>query len=139
MDYGIITSIAEVEGVRDNYYTLDGYKISTADHTIRVLISSNQQCCESWGYFASEDDLSAFVGAALQEIRLTDTALKQEVVEASCYGDEHRYEDGGGVQFVDFVTSQGTFQLAVYNAHNGYYGHPILVAIDDEKLLEADL
>ena len=45
----------------------------------------------------------------------------------------------GGIQFVDFVTDRGTFQLAVYNSHNGYYGHGILVLKNDEVLLEDDL
>lgn len=43
------------------------------------------------------------------------------------------------IQFVDFVTSRGTFQLAVYNSHNGYYGHGIIVAKDDEILLNETL
>jgi hypothetical protein len=60
--------------------------------------------------------------------------LNQTVVKESGY-----YEDEGGIQFVDFVTDKGVFQLAVYNAHNGYYGHGILVAKDDEILLNDTL
>jgi len=45
--------------------------------------------------------------------------------------------DGGGICFVDFITTNGTFQLAVYNSHNGYYGHGIVVAID-EKIVHDD-
>ncbi len=113
---------------------MDGYKITTNEHIIQVLIDNGQSCCESWGYFASEDDLVSFVGAELREVNLTDTALHKEKVEASGY-----YEDGGGIQFVDFVTSQGTFQLTVYNAHNGYYGHGIVVAKDNDILLNETL
>jgi hypothetical protein len=36
-------------------------------------------------------------------------------------------DSGGGTQFVDFETSKGVFQLTVYNRHNGYYGHDILI------------
>ena len=113
---------------------MDGYKIETENHKFYILIDNGQSCCESWGYLSSEDDLVQYVGAELQEVRLTDTALNQTVVEKSDY-----YEDSGGIQFVDFVTDRGVFQLAVYNAHNGYYGHGILVAKDDEILLSETL
>src|SRR5260221_4368784 len=96
--------------------SMDGYKVITGEHTVQILIDNGQSCCENWGYIASEDDFAPFIGAELREVNLTDTALNKEKVEASGY-----YEDGGGIQFVDFVTSQGVFQLAVYNAHNGYY------------------
>lgn len=114
---------------------MDGYKVTTDEHTLQVLIDNGQSCCETWGYFASEDDLASFVGAELREVNLTDIALKKEKVEASDYygGDD------GGIQFVDFVTSQGTFQLAVYNSHNGYYGHGIVVAKDNDILLNETL
>lgn len=142
-----IQSIAPLEGkggrlglsqMIHNLYggaNMDGYHITTDGHSIHVLIDNGQSCCESWGYFASEDDFAAFIGAELREVKLTDTALHQERVEASGYYGG----DAGGIQFVDFVTSQGTFQLAVYNAHNGYYGHGIVVAIDNDILLNETL
>ena len=113
---------------------MDGYTVTTDLHTIRVLIDNGQSCCENWGYFASEDDLAPFVGAELREINLTDVALHKERVEQTGY-----YDDGGGIQFVDFVTSQGTFQLSVYNAHNGYYGHGILIAKDNDIICNETL
>ena len=117
--------------------TMDGYAVETDQHTYHVLIDNEQSCCESWGYFASEDDLTAYVGAELREVRLTNTALNTERVEASGYYGygEDESDDGGGIQFVDFVTDRGTFQLAVYNGHNGYYGHGIIVAKDSDVLL----
>lgn len=111
--------------------TMDGYKVATDSDTYFVLIENGQSCCESWGYLTSEDDLGYFIGAELKNVVLTDTALNQERVEKSDY-----YDDDGGIQFVDFVTDRGTFQLAVYNAHNGYYGHSILVLKNDTILLE---
>jgi hypothetical protein len=116
-------------------FEMDGYKVVTDAHTFHVLISNGQSCCESWGYIQSEDDLSRFVGAELREVILTDTALNKAAVEKSDYYDG----DCGGIQFVDFLTDKGTFQLAVYNAHNGYYGHPIVVAKDEEILLQETL
>ena len=114
--------------------SMDGYKVVTDKHVFYVLIDNGQSCCESWGYFSSEDDETPFVGSELLEVKLTDTALNQQAVDKSDY-----YDDEGGIQFVDFVTDKGTFQLAVYNAHNGYYGHGILVLKDDEVILDDTL
>lgn len=116
------------------YSSMDGYKVETDQHIFYVLIDNGQSCCESWGYLSSEDDLALFINTNLLEIKLTDTALNQKAVEKSGY-----YEDSGGIQFVDFVTNNGVFQLAVYNAHNGYYGHGILVAKDNEIILNDTL
>jgi len=115
--------------------SMEGYKIKTEGHEVLVLIDDQSSCCESWGYFSTEDSMAEFIGASLIEIVLTDTALKQEVVESKLeYG-----LDGGGIQFVTFKTDKGDFQLAVYNAHNGYYGHGIIVAKDQEILCQDTL
>lgn len=124
---GTIKNIEEI----NNYKMMDGYKVETDKHTFYVLIDNMQSCCESWGYFSNEDDFNDFIGAELFEINLTDKALNKKKLKESGY-----YEDEGGIQFVDFVTSIGVFQLAVYNAHNGYYGHGILVLKDNETVLE---
>ena len=89
----------------------DGYKVKT----------------ESWGYFYLNDDEQEFIGSELRAVNLTDKALNKKKVDESGY-----YEDCGGIQFVDFETDKGTLQFAVYNAHNGYYGHPIIFAKDKE-------
>ena len=117
------------------YSEMNGYKIETETHVFHVLIDNGQSCCESWGYLSSDDNLPTYIGAELLEVKLTDVALNQTVVDQSDYYDG----DEGGIQFVDFVTSNGVFQLAVYNAHNGYYGHGILVAKDDEILVNDTL
>ena len=112
--------------------SMDGYEIVTDEHTYRVLIDNGQSCCEDWGYLSSEDDLDKFLGAKLKDIKFTDTALNQKKVSDTCgtYG-----FDSGGIIFVDFETTNGVLQLAVYNGHNGYYGHGILVTKDMEILL----
>lgn len=120
-----------INSVIGGYSSMDGYRITTDQHTFHVLIDNAQSCCESWGYLSSDDDLSGFIGAILKQINLTDTALNAEAVEQSDWYDG----DDCGIQFVDFMTDRGVFQLAVYNAHNGYYGHGILVAKDDDIVL----
>lgn len=117
------------------YGEYDGYKIETDLDTYLILIDNGQSCCESWGYFTSEDDTSEYIGKELIEVRLTDKALNNKKVKDSGY-----YEDCGGIQFVDFVMSDGSvLQFAVYNAHNGYYGHGIIVAKGSEILLSDTL
>jgi len=132
---GGMLGMVQMLNILGGYADMDGYKVETDKHVIYVLIDNGQSCCESWGYFASEDDLNQFIGAELREINLTDTALNKEKVEKSGYYDG----DSGGIQFVDFVTDNGVFQLAVYNAHNGYYGHGILVAKDNDIILNETL
>lgn len=113
---------------------MDGYKVETDKRIYYVLISNEQSCCESWGYLVSEDASEQFIGADLREVNLTDMALETLHFERADY-----YEDDGGVKFVNFVTDRGVFQIAVYNAHNGYYGHSILVARDEAVLLNDTL
>ena len=113
---------------------MNGYCVTTDQHVFNVLIDNGQSCCESWGCFISEDDSSPFIGTNLMSVDLTDVALNKNKVKESGY-----YSDGGGIQFVDFVTDAGVFQLAVYNSHNGYYGHGIVVARDSDIILSDTL
>lgn len=95
----------------------EGFEVVTDKRTIRVCISNDQCCCESWGHLASDDDLAQFVGAKLLEVRAVDTALNTKTNPGDI--------DEGDVNFVDFLTDRGKFQLAVYDSHNGYYGHSV--------------
>lgn len=113
----------------------DGYRVKTEGHEFNILISNEQNCCEDWGYFQLNDDENEFVGAELLQVNLTDTALNKEKCD-----EEMPYElDAGGIQFVDFETNKGVLQLAVYNGHNGYYGHSIIIAKDEEIVLQDTL
>ena len=129
--YGIIKNIETIENVEleNDLKSYDGYKVTTDQTNIFILISNRQYCCEGWGYLSSDDDLSQFMGAELKEVNLTDTGLNKINVEKLWINE-------GGIQFVDFVTNKGTFQLAVYNGHNGYYGHFIKVIIGDKAICE---
>lgn len=127
--------ISAMLNVLRGYGEYDGYEIKTDIHNFLILISNGQCCCESWGYFTSEDETDNFIGKTLIDVELTDKALNTKKVEESGY-----YADEGGIQFVNFKFSDGTIlQFAVYNAHNGYYGHPIIVAKDAEILMEDTL
>lgn len=111
------------------YGEYDGYSIVTSQHAFLILIDNGQSCCENWGYFSTEDDFSTYIGKELKEVNLTDTALNKRKVEENGY---YGY-DAGGIQFVDFVFTDGSvLQFAVYNDHNGYYGHGIIFSRDEE-------
>lgn len=126
---GIMQMICGIMG----YGEYDGYKITTTEHEYFILISNMQNCCEDWGYMVSEDDFDSFIGKTLVSVELTNMALDKKVVEKL-------YCDDDQIQFVDFKMSNGSLlQFAVYNAHNGYYGHPIIVAKDTDILLSTTL
>jgi len=134
--YGKIIRIDEVYGYKVGWCSMEGYEIITEKNKILVLIQDGQQCCEQSGYFSSDDDLKSFIGSDLREVNLTDTALNKTVVSEMGLNLGSEYDS---IQFVDFVTDKGTFQLAVYNSHNGYYGHDIAVRIDDKVLCDGAL
>ena len=113
------------------YGSYDGYKVTTNKHEYHLLIENGQSCCESWGYFESNDNIEEFIGSKLLDVKLTNTALNVQKLKSE--GLEYGF-DSGGIQFVDFETNKGVLQIAVYNAHNGYYGHDIIFAKDNVVL-----
>jgi len=129
-----ILSIKEIENFKldERYYgEYDGYEIKTDKDNIKILIDNGQYCCENAGYFAVNDDLDYFIGADLLSTSTTDLELEEKILD-----EKDICLDCGGVQFVTFGTDKGKFQLAVYNEHNGYYGHDIKIIINEEVILE---
>lgn len=121
-----ILRIEEIENLKhtpeDGWSShFDGYKITTDAQEILILISNGQSCCESFGYVVSEDDVQDFVGADLSSVKVVDTGINEKMVEAGSSLDE------GDIMFVNLETSKGILQFAVYNSHNGYYGHSGIV------------
>jgi len=111
-----ILSIEEAE-----WSGFSGYSVTTDAQVIRIGIQNGQACCETWGYLVSEDHVLEFVGASLLGISLTDTALNTRVVEK--LGDA--YVEASEAMFVTIDTTVGPLQFAVYNSHNGHYGHDV--------------
>lgn len=126
-------TIKSIKEVSDDRY--DGYEIACDDGTTySFLIHNWQSCCESWGYFSSEDDLQSFAGANLLDIRVTDTALKNTELKM-----KQGYLTVGDCIFVTVKTDRGDFQLTVYNSHNGYYGHEVFFKRGEKVLLETGI
>jgi hypothetical protein len=118
----IIKSIREVFDVKygaGGSCTANGYEIVTDQQTILILIDNEQSCCEEWGYLTSEDNLNDFIGAELLKVTEVDKELK-----VYNFPDQH---DQCITLFINLETSKGTLQFVVYNAHNGYYGHPVTI------------
>lgn len=131
-----IVSISEYEGQRQRPDDLDrvpvheaGFQITTTEQVITLAIDDEASCCESWGYFLTEDDTDKFVGATLLGVKLTDTNRSTRTFgRDDVPGVDERLGDGGDVMFVDIETDRGPLQFVAYNAHNGYYGHEARVA-----------
>lgn len=127
----IIQSIREVDEVKRNlnqyypgsYDEYAGYEIVTNRHTYHVLIDSDQQCCENWGYMTTLDNPDEYIGAELLAVTTTDDQLATTQIEKS-FGE---YAD---TMFVTFETNLGRFQITLYNEHNGYYAHNAIVTVD---------
>ena len=102
----------------ESWAELDGFKIITNKQEIRMGIYNSQCCCESWGFFMSEDNLEEFIGATLLRVEQVDDCLVPKKLEDF-------YE--GGTMFVNFVTDRGVLQFTAYNSHNGYYGHTAVI------------
>lgn len=124
----MITAISEYESSTDGWDAEAGFKIITDQQTIILAIDDRASCCESWGYFLTEDDTEKFIGAHLLGIKITDTNRSNRQfttgwTEKIEEGKTEESLDAGDVMFVDIQTDRGTLQFVAYNAHNGYYGH----------------
>ena len=121
-----ITKIEEWSDKLDakDWHSFYGYKVTTDQQEIILGMDMSEGCCEQPGYFMSNDDLDAFIGATLVDVKLTDAALNEAKFNRETNGGD-LYE--GGVMFVDLVTDRGALQFVAYNSQNGYYGHEAVV------------
>lgn len=99
----------------------EGYIIKTTEQEITFSIDNCQQCCESFGYMTSDDDLQDFIGRELRGIAVVDEDYAR-------FDLEDFWLDAGGVVFIEVQTDIGSFQVALYNSHNGYYGHTVSIS-----------
>lgn len=128
-----ITAIEPYEGAPDgrSWGREAGFRVITTEQTITLAIDDESSCCESWGYFLTEDDTAKFIGAELRGVTLTDTNRSSKKFTTDWndpYDDDHVHLDDGEVMFVDIETDRGVLQFVAYNAHNGYYGHEARVS-----------
>lgn len=117
-----ILKIEETSFSINTWDSHSGFQIITNKQIIKLGISNLQSCCETWGYFLSEDDISSFIGSKIKGIEIVDTELKTKIKDMFEYG-----LDSGDTLFVNIITTKGILQFVAYNAHNGYYGHHAVV------------
>lgn len=138
MSKEIIKSIEYFQPFEGEYKGMEGYKIVTDKQEILILINNSQQCCEEWGYEAcsekgileTQDDLDDYIGAEILDIEIVDT---EKDIYKSLTDRVYRFYSSNA-EFVNIKTSKGKLQFAVYNAHNGYYGHKIYIKFNNEVI-----
>ena len=138
MNKEIIKLIEYFQPFEGEYKGMEGYKIVTDKQEILILINNSQQCCEEWGYEAcsekgileTQDDLDDYIGAEILDIEIVDT---EKDIYKSLTDRVYRFYSSNA-EFVNIKTSKGKLQFAVYNAHNGYYGHKIYIKFNNEVI-----
>lgn len=88
----------------------DHLRVSFDDETGIEFWDAGQSCCEH-RYMSCDDDLVSFAG---------DKFVKAELREGP--NKEGEYGDETECQFLVIQTDKGSFTVANYNSHNGYYG-----------------
>ena len=128
-----IKFVYDVNFNNDRYYNYDGFKIETEDEEIYFVIDNSQECCENWGtYLYTPEDLKDYIGAKYlgydeKSCEEVENALKKECVNS----DE--------ICFLNILTTKGTIDFAVYNSHNGYYSHAVILKITNKKTGESSM
>ena len=106
----------------------DGFYIKTDKQVIKFGISNGQDCCEHWGSISSNDDFSDFIGAEILEIKTMDTDKNLNVL-VDMPDDVHLES----CMFINVETTADTLQFVLYNEHNGYYGHSVVIESEQLK------
>lgn len=110
--------IIKIEEIHDRFI---GYLIQTNLYSYEVKIDGDANCCEEFGYVSSFDDVNEFLNAQLLSVEIVN--MKNDKLKIKSHIESHE------CKFVNFETNKGLFQLAVYNSHNGYYGHNVIIVI----------
>ena len=136
MSFGKIKRITKSEdSFKVNNHSFAGYIIECENDTVKIGIDNGQSCCEDWGYLSSGDeDLSYYAGAELYDVAVVNEKLARSRISSQNWTSPI----AGDIMFIDLETSVGVLQFAVYNDHNGYYGHDAVV-ITKESTIEKTL
>ncbi len=122
-----IISITKMEN--DFEFGWDGYIIETEKDTYKLLVDNYPQCCERWGYISSDDDFDKFIGQELAKIEIVDLNYNKQTISKML---KEKGVYSGDCVFVNLTTIDGDeLVFAVYNSHNGYYGHTIWFVKND--------
>jgi hypothetical protein len=117
-DEGIDDKIETISEIGDfNYenahYT--GYRIKTTKQEIWGMIENCNLCCEEWGYgLHFPDERKERVGDIVRSVKWGKDVIDSgtDKMQAS----------------IVIETNQGSFQIRLWNTHNGYYPHKLYVS-----------
>lgn len=104
----------------------DGFIITTTKRSLALLISNEQSCCETWGHVCTADDVEDFIGAKLFGLVGVDEDYEKTKELLAPFPSDIDL-DLDSTCFLNLETDRGMLQFAVYNLHNGYYGHSVIV------------
>jgi hypothetical protein len=117
-----------------------GYQIKTEHGYYVVGVDYGQSCCEYTSSECLPDDFSSFIGSEIINIETVVAYNGDSSYKKSSILKKIESEDGGldcyEAAFVIFETNNGPMEFAVYNLHNGYYGHDVFVTKLDHSVFE---
>lgn len=125
-----------VEGEGRNATRREGYRVTTTEQHIDLLIDAEGQCCEKFGYLWTNERPRDFVGATLLGVRSNGESIDGERSLDADYFDPH--PNDRAAMFIDLLTDRGILQFVAYNEHNGSYEHLASVRsrqLDDDAYL----
>jgi hypothetical protein len=85
------------------------------DESDLVIYDGGQSCCEQ-RWMHSDDNLGYYSGAVLMDMSVRDGG------EVPAEDNAGGWDDTTESQFLVVDTDKGSFTVANYNSHNGYYG-----------------
>jgi len=118
----------KLEESENSWQTFDGYRIKTTERDIIIAIDDGQSCCENWGMISTEDNIVNFIGANINNVSITEGNLTSSLMKIL----SNEYVSSNETEFITLNTSKGSLQFAVYNCHNGYYGHSVFIKVGDD-------
>ena len=131
-----IDELFDVEIFQDGYtQEYSGYRLTLSDNnSIMFMIDSYQQCCESFGYLSTNDNIQDFIGSTIQKVEIVtgDNYTKSDLIISNYNGKDTIEVDVKECVFLIVTTDKGELTFAVYNAHNGYYSHDVKVFVGDK-------
>lgn len=141
-----ITDIEELYDVIVNhdgyFYPYSGFRIVLSDNnSIMFAIEDAQRCCESFGYISVNDNLEEFIGSTLQKVEVVtgkEYTKSELVVDSLNQANNIRIEVEECV-FLVLTTDKGELTFTVYNQHNGYYSHNVVVFVGNKIHLKTQI
>lgn len=128
MNNSIFSGLSIVD-INPFYEELDGVKIDfDNDKSLIFGISNDQDCYEEWVYISQfdDEDVANHIGAKIRSIEIVDHYVSTQLEEiGACETDCY---------FLNVMTTKGELNFAVYNIHNGYYGHRVTMKYDNKEM-----